>query len=93
MIELSVAVKLAKEKVVEIFSSEHVRDLLLEEVDYAGKWIVTVSFVREQFQAAVNPIISMGEGMRRVRVFKSVHIDSETGALIKIVDRPSSLAA
>jgi hypothetical protein len=93
MIELKPAVALAKEKILELFSTEQVSDLLLEEVDFKGEWIVTISFVREQFQGSLNPMFSIGEGKRRVRIFKSVHINEKTGALTKIVDRPSSLAA
>lgn len=101
MLNIKEAVASAKKYAEDVFSAEGVKDLLLEEVDFddvSKAWLVTVSFLRQQVTQNQNPnsvstIAEMLIGGSFRRIFKIVHVNAETGELIRVTNRETGLAA
>ena len=87
------AVKLAVGYVHELFLSEQMTDLGLEEVEYddaANAWLVTVGFSRPWDTAFGTFSMIAGQGRAKSRSFKVVTIKS--GEVVSLKDRTKALA-
>lgn len=95
------AVKLAKEYVSEVYSEESIRDLGLEETEFdeaAGEWTITIGFRRpferriQKQDNSISSIFRPNAGYEN-RWYKSVQINSESGKIVRMLDRVLSNAA
>ena len=87
------AVKLAVGYVQELFVSEQLTDLGLEEVEYddaANAWLVTVGFSRPWDSALGAISVIAGAGKAKSRSFKVVTI--KDGQVVSLKDRTNALA-
>lgn len=83
--EIHEAVAKAKGFVRDLFEPDGVRDLGLEEVEFAdGLWVITIGFSRPW---DTSPIMLAAVG--RPRTYKVVRIDASDGHLISILNRES----
>ena len=81
MIEVTLAVKIAREFFNEMYQDEEIQNLMLEEVvsdDDSNEWRVTFGYdVRTNKEAST---IFLEKNISRVlRVYKKIHIDAEEG--------------
>jgi hypothetical protein len=81
------AVAKAKAYIGDLYTSEPIRDLGLEEVDRDGSdWLITLGFVRDdrrglgQFSAALAEIANR-------RIYKVLHIDDSSGNVTSMKNR------
>lgn len=89
------AVKVALEHVQELFASEKISNLGLEEVDFDqdGEWIVTVGFSRPwDYPPQPNGLAALAASLnaRPARSFKIVRIRDSDGAVIAIRNRATN---
>lgn len=91
MLNVKEAAARAMEHAREVFDDQNIADLLLEEVDFESgappTWKVTVSFVRPEELKNILRIVKF------MRTFKIVHLDAETGEMLRITHRSTGLAA
>jgi hypothetical protein len=109
MLTVREAVDQAKQHVREFFASENPRDVLLEEVEFVendSKWLITISFVRNELfpkdrklnvdkllgRSFTSELVSKEQSGER-RVFKCVHVNGENGNMLKIVSVETGMAA
>jgi hypothetical protein len=98
MLSIKDAIARAKEHATEVFAGENISDLQLEEIELSGsaqpQWLVTLSFLRVQAkEGSGGALASVLLTMRSSRIFKVVHLNAETGELIRIAHKSSVMAA
>jgi hypothetical protein len=87
------AVEIAKRHVADVFGSDHVQSVALEEIEFDdsnGVWNVTIGFTRERdrdlpiagFALALEPV--------RERIYKVVRIDDKSETPISVKNRDPS---
>ena len=75
---------------------DHISDLGLEEVELTEDeryWLVTVGFDRlEQPITVPSAIQALGVGPKRIRVYKVIKVNAETGDAVAMKIRPTATA-
>ena len=82
------AVRTAKEYIAELFDSEEITFVGLEEVVYSEEsdsWNVTIGFSRPWNNR--NAIVHSGSDFRTVRSFKVLRINNSSGSVESLTDR------
>jgi hypothetical protein len=84
--EVKQAVKAAKDYVADLFAEEHIRQIVLEEIEFDEKnrsWFVTIGFARpwEESGALTRAIFP------EPRSYKVVRISDDNGRVISVKDR------
>ncbi|MCA3600764.1 MAG: hypothetical protein IOC58_07565 [Methylobacterium sp.] len=90
MLNVKEAVARAMDHAKDVFGMEKVADLLLEEVDRADNpdsWKITISFIRPEM------VNSSFASARFMRTFKTIHLDAQTGELLRVTHRAGGIAA
>lgn len=80
MIDVKQAVQISRNYLSELYQSDEIRDLSLEEVELTEDnrfWLVTLTFTQQMMQP-LNPIEAM-TGPKYARFLKEIRIDAETG--------------
>jgi hypothetical protein len=80
MIEVKQAIQIAQDYIKELYHTDEVRDLSLEEVEIAEDnkfWLVTLAFTKQMMQP-LNPMEAM-TGPKFARFYKELKIDTESG--------------
>ncbi|PKF73184.1 hypothetical protein CW360_01610 [Pseudomonas fluvialis] len=91
-VDLKGAVAVAIDAISDLFGSQGITNVLLEEIEPsgAGQWKVTIGFDRPA-DASDSPAVSLSQGLmalaRRGRKYKVVLVDRETGEVDAVRDR------
>lgn len=83
-IDAKEAVKAAMAYVADIYSSDKISDVLLEEIDRSkggGSWLVTVSFYRPSTPYAIGTLGQIVGGNVSKRQYKVINVDRETAEI------------
>ena len=84
--EVKEAVDAAKQRIIELFGSEGINYVTLEEVKYeSNNWLITIGFDRQwdREEGPLGPILTQAP----TRSYKVVYLDDDNGKLLSILDR------
>ncbi|MFH1118072.1 MAG: hypothetical protein V1792_29475 [Pseudomonadota bacterium] len=87
--EVKEAVTRAKQYVADLFASEDISNVGLEEVEFddgSNMWTVTIGFSRP-WDKPINPLLAMTEGGPTTRAYKVVTIDDRLGKVKSVKNR------
>lgn len=88
--EVKEAVAIAKDYLAELYSSEEITDIGLEEVDFdleTDHWNVTIGFARPWERNAIRALTRNPRDPNEGRSYKVLHIDDATGRVESLKDR------
>jgi hypothetical protein len=86
VMDVKEAVRIAKAYIVDLFASEQIKNLGLEEVEFdehKGVWFVTIGFARPWENAG----FLASAGLAEPRSYKVLRISNEDGRVISVKDR------